>query len=198
MLLIKKIFVVFTVILFSVIYCSKLEAQDRKFAVKGTTELAGSISYSSFTSVSNGSTGDAISIFSFAPQVGYFVIDGLELGLSTGALLLPGFSSVSPEEGDNTTVVQFFASPSYNFQTKSNIYPFLEAQIGYSSLSSGGSETLSGFSYGARGGMKIAPVEHFLLTFSVQYLLLTFNPEGADERSGFNYLSVGIGVGGYF
>jgi hypothetical protein len=198
MLLIKKIFVVITVILFSVIYCSKLEAQDRKFAVKGTTELAGSISYSSFTPVSNGSTGDALSIFSFGPQIGYFVIDGLELGLSTGVSLLPGFSTVSPENGDNTTIVQLFASPSYNFQTKSNIYPFLEAQIGYSSLSSGGSETMSGFSYGGRGGMKIAPVEHFLFTFSVQYLLLTFNPEGADERSGFNYLSIGIGVGGYF
>ncbi|HSR18866.1 MAG TPA: hypothetical protein VLM39_12310 [Ignavibacteriaceae bacterium] len=91
MLLIKKIFVVFTVILFSVVYCSKLEAQDRKFALKGTTELAGSISYSSFTSVSNGTTGDALSIFTFAPQVGYFVVDGLELGLSTGVSLLPGF-----------------------------------------------------------------------------------------------------------
>ena len=173
-------------------------AQDRQFAAKGVTEIAGSVSYSNFTYVSNGETGDAISIFTLAPQIGYFVIDGLELGLGTGVSLLPGFSVLSPEDGESTNILQFFFSPSYNIKTNGkNLFPFIEAQLGYTSISSG-DQTDSGFSYGGRAGLKIVAVEHLLVSISAQYLLITLNESGETERDGFNYLTFGIGVSGYF
>lgn len=48
------------------------------------------------------------------------------------------------------------------------------------------------------GGTKIAAAGNFLVSVYGQYLLLSFSPEGATERSGFNYLSFGIRLGGFF
>jgi hypothetical protein len=173
-------------------------AQDRQFATKGVTELTGTVSYSNFTSVNNGETGDAISIFTIAPQVGYFVVDGLELGLGTGVSLLPGFSVLSPEDDESTSFLQIFFAPSYNIKTENkSLYPFIEAQAGYTSISSDG-DTQSGFSYGGRAGLKIVAVEHLLVSISAQYLLIKLNESGETERDGFNYLTFGIGVSGYF
>jgi len=173
-------------------------AQDRQFAAKGVTEISGTVSFSRFTTVFRGETGDAISIFTIAPQIGYFVTDGFELGLGTGVSLIPGFSIISPEDGESTSLLQLFLAPSYNIKTNdAKLYPFLEAQLGYTSLSSG-DDTESGFSYGGRAGLKIAAVEHFLVTLSAQYLLITLNESGDTDRNGFNYLMVGVGISGYF
>lgn len=173
-------------------------AQQRRFAEKGVTELSGSVAFSSLTPVSNGKTGDATTLLSLGPQIGYFPDDGLELGISTGITLLPGISLISPPEGDATTVVQLFFSPAYNFLLKdNNATPFIEADLGYTSVSSG-NESQSGFSYGARAGFKFAVVDHFLISLSGQYLAITLNPNNATERTGFNYLTFGVGVGGYF
>jgi hypothetical protein len=186
------------VVLLLITIVSSGNAQDRQFATKGITEISGTVSYSSLTSVFNGETGDAISIFTLAPQVGYFVTDGFELGLGTGVSLLPGFSVISPEDGESTNLLQLFMAPSYNIKTNdAKLYPFIEAQLGYTSISSG-DQTDSGFSYGGRAGLKIVAVEHFLVNLSVQYLLITLNESGETERDGFNYLTFGIGVSGYF
>jgi len=135
-------------VLFLVVYLSSSNAQNRQFAVKGITEISEAVSYSNFTSVSNGETGDAFSIFTFAPQIGYFVTDGFELSFGTGISLLPGFSVISPEDGESSNLLQFFFSPGYNFQTNnSTLFPFVEAQLGFTSSSSG-NNTQSGFSYG--------------------------------------------------
>ncbi len=184
--------------IFLIAFASGSNAQDSQFAKKGIVELAGNLSFSSYTTVSNGKAGDAISIFVFAPQVGYFVVDGFELGLTTGISLLPGFSVISPEDGESTNILQLFFSPSYNLETANkNIYPFLEAQLGYTSLSSG-NNTSSGFSYGGRVGVKVVAVEHMLLTFAAQYIAITLNEKGETERDGFNYLMFGVGISGYF
>lgn len=79
-------------------------AQDRIFGARGDVEIAGSISYASITPVSNGNTSDATSIFSFGPQIAYFVADGFEIGFSPGItiyLLPPGISIISPPQGDH-------------------------------------------------------------------------------------------------
>lgn len=152
--------------LFLVAYLSSSNAQNKQFAVKGVTEISGAVSYSNFTSVSNGETGNAFSIFTFAPQIGYFVTDGFELSLGTGISFIPGFSVISPEDEESTNLLQFFFSPGYNIHTNnSTLFPFVETQLGYTSSSSG-NNTQSGFSYGGRIGLKIIPVEHFLISFS--------------------------------
>jgi hypothetical protein len=190
----KRMFIVGAAI--AVGLTTSVQAQE-KFGLKGTTELSGSVSYSSLTPVSNGRTGDVFSIFTFAPQVGYFVTDGVELSFSTGISLLPGISVLSPERGDATTFVQMFFSPGYNFSVEGNVIPFVEAQAGYTSLSSG-NNSQSGFSYGGRGGIKVVAADNLLLTFAGQYLAITLNPEGASERYGLNYFTLGVGVSGFF
>ena len=173
-------------------------AQQHRFAEKGVTELAGTVSFSSITPVSEDKTGDATTLFSLGPQIGYFPSDGLELGISTGITFLPGISLITPPQGDATTVVQLFLAPAYNFiLPDNNAIPFIEADLGYTSVSSG-SESQSGFSYGGRGGVKVSVEDHFLISLSAQYLAITLNPQNATTRTGFNYLTFGVGVGGYF
>lgn len=185
--------------LFLLVFLSNGIAQDKQFATKGVLELAGTISYSNFTMVSNGETSDDdLSIFTLAPQIGYFITDGFELGIGTGIALLPGYSVLSPSEGESTNFFQLFLAPSYNLRTENkSIYPFLEAQIGYTSVSSGDNSE-SGLSYGGRVGIKLVAANNFLITFSGQYLLITLNEEGEDERDGINYLTIGVGVSGFF
>lgn len=181
-----------------VISTSVGNAHGKLFAKQGVVELSGSVSFSSLTAVSSGRTDDATTIFSLAPQVGYFVADGIELGISTGMTLLPGVSILTPPKGEGTTILQLFFAPAYNYRAEgSNVCPFIEPQLGYTSISSGDSSE-SGFSYGVRAGIKAIAVEHFLVSFSGQYMALTFNPSNARERSGFNYLMFGVGIAGYF
>ena len=160
--------------------------KTKRFATRGTTELGGSISFQSITPVSNGNTGDATSIFTVLPFVGFFVADGFEIGLNP-----LGITSISPPSGSSFTQIMIFAAPSYNFNTGSRVYPFIEALLGYASQSNGSSR--SGFSWGGRGGVKVAVAEHGLLNLGLQYIQITLNRSGASERSGSNNFSVSAG-----
>ena len=173
-------------------------AQDEYFGKAGTTEIAGGISFASITPVSNGETGDVMTILSLGPEIGYFVANGFEIGFSPGVSLLPGVSVLTPSTGDALTILQLFASPAYNFHLEgSPVNPFFQVPFGYTSLSSGG-DSQSGFSWGVKGGIKVVPANHLLLTFYGQYLALSFAPKGATERTGLNFLSFGVAVGGFF
>jgi hypothetical protein len=173
-------------------------AQEPFFARAGTVEISGSISFSSLTPVSNGETSDATTLLSLGPEIGYFPIEGLEIGFNPGMALLPGVSVVTPAQGDGTTILQLFAFGGYNYHARgSQAIPFIQIPFGYTSLSSG-NITQSGFSWGVKGGIKTVPAGHLLLTVYGEYLLLSFTPENATERSGFNFLSFGVSVGGFF
>jgi hypothetical protein len=172
--------------------------QETFFGKKGTVEIAGGISFSSLTPVTNGHTGDATTLFSLGPEIGYFVVDGFEIGFNPGISLLPGISVITPSEGEGTTILQLFAYPAYNLHIEgSQVTPFLQVPFGYTSMSSG-NVTQSGFSWGIKGGIKVAATSHLLLTFYGQYFSMDFSSEQATERSGFNVLAFGIGVGGFF
>jgi hypothetical protein len=196
----KKLFTYKTgtfLVLTAVLFFNQTMAQERTFATKGITEISGSFAYSSFTPVSNGNTSASTSIFTLTPQIGYFIQDGFEIGLSSGLSFLPGVTFVFPSGGNNTTILGLFFTPSYNFRIESkSVFPFIEGQLGYTAVSSG-SSTSSGFSYGGKGGIKMIIADHVLLNFSAQYSAITLNPEGATERWGFNYLTLSIGVGAY-
>ncbi len=190
--------IVIAVALIASVLSVPVAAQDKNFGKMGITEIAGSISFASITPVSNGKTQDATTLLSIAPEISYFVSDGFEVGFSPGVSLLPGVSVITPPNGAGTTILQLFACPAYNFHSEGNrVNPFLALPFGYTSASSGGS-TLSGFSWGIKGGIKDVAASNFLLTFYGEYFLLSFTPGQATERSGFNFLSFGIAVGGFF
>jgi hypothetical protein len=175
-------------------------AQGREFATAGVTEIAGSISFSSISEVYSGKTGDATTIFSVGPRVGYFVADGFEIGLNPGVsswVFPPGLSVLSGG-GSTSTILQLFAFAGYNIRNEgSKMHPFIEIPLGFTSQSSG-SYTASGFSWGVRGGIKLTPVGALLITISGEYFQITMTKSGASERSGFNFFAFGVGVGGFF
>ena len=183
----------FTVFTLAMIVCiaSVSFAQDgKKFATKGSTELGGSISFQSLTPVSNGNTGTTTTIFSLAPFIGYFVTDGFEIGLNPLGITSIGFS------GSSTTQIMILAAPSYNFKTEGIVYPFIEALLGYTSQSNGSSR--SGFSWGGRGGIKLAVTDKGLLNLGIQYVRITLNPSGATNRYGSNQLAISAGFTVWF
>lgn len=177
---------------------------DKTFASKGIFEIGGNASYASITEVVEGQTlSGSFSILNLSPQFGYFVTNGLEIGFNTGVTFFPGIvpggiTYLSDGQNSNTTILQLFATLSYNFKTKGeSVYPFLEGQIGYSSESESGGTASSGLGWGLRGGIKVVATSHLLFTFSAQYLALTLNQPNDPLRNGFNYFSVGVGIGGF-
>jgi hypothetical protein len=96
------------------------------------------------------------------PFFGWFPIDGLEIGLNP-------FSLASDLKGNSN--LMFLVAPAYNFKTASGAYPFIEVESGVASSSANlSSETLSGFIYGGRLGVKIALNNSALFNISLQYL----------------------------
>ena len=185
-------------VFFAILLVSTCSSQEKDFGKAGTVEIAGSVSFSSITPVSHGRTGEATTLLSLGPEIGYFVADGFEIGFNPGISLIPGVSVITPSEGEGLTIMQLFAYPAYNFHTEGNpVSPFLQVPFGYTAMTSN-DFTQSGFSWGVKGGLKVTIASHLLLTVYGQYLAMTFNPEGVTERYGFNFLSFGVGVGGFF
>jgi hypothetical protein len=156
---------------------------SKGFASSGCVELSGSISFSGQVSAGNGS-----STFLFSPFVGYFPVKGFELG----------FDPLSFEEtsfgGASATSLLVVLAPAYNFQTGSNMYPFIEGDIGMNRQTYGTSNSISeastsGLTIGARAGLKIEIVKHAMLNVFVQYLS---NSQGSEGTSVGN-LVVGTG-----
>lgn len=169
-----------------------LNAQN--FAKKGVIEMGGSAGFSSITSVFNGESAEnSTSVFMIEPYVGYFIMNGLELGL------IPSFSTYSHGDASQTSFGVYFA-PAYNFDLKSSLYPFIEGRIGYntSSYDDGNSLTedasSSGLAWGLRGGVKVQLGNSALLNFALAYNQITMNPENWDgDRNGQNSFDVMAG-----
>ncbi len=168
---------------------SQSRSGDRQFASKGVVELGGSVAFQSITSVSDGQTsGTTFTTFALEPSIGYFVTDGLEIGLDPVSLTINSSTGAT----SSTTQLHLLGALAYNFRTEGASYPFIEGMGGFSSVSSG-SVSNSGFTWGARGGVKIAIASHVLVLGGVQYMQVTENPSGATARYGYNTLLVGVG-----
>jgi hypothetical protein len=160
----------------------------KTFAVRGTFELGGSVSYSASWSVANGSTsGSALHQVTAMPYAGYFVIDGLELGVNP-----LGFTYVS-QGSAHLSEFKVLGSVAYNFRLPSRVYPFVEGLAGYAFASGSGVSDRGGFSWGGRGGLKVGIAGGALLTVGVQYLQVTLKPSGVTARSGYNELGAVVG-----
>ena len=162
----------------------------RRFGSPGTVELGGSMTFAASQGVAGGKAGSWVYDFSMLPYAGYFVIDGLELGVNPAGLDVRS-------SGDTTAVqLRVLFAPAWNFHTGTMVTPFLEGLAGITSASlvhSGSTTTLSGFTFGGRAGVKTAIIDWGMLTIGVQFLRITLNPKGAGSRSGSNELSVSAG-----
>jgi hypothetical protein len=174
---------------FVTILCLNVKAQD--FGTKGIIETGGVISFTSITDVSNGETADeSTTLFALEPIIGYFVANGFEIGL------MPIYVSQSFDD-NSTSMFGIFLAPAYNFNTGGNVYPFIEGRIGYNTVNyddGDDDQSLSGLSYGGRGGIKVQLGGNSLLNFGVEYMMITLDPEDWEgDRNGENILAISAG-----
>jgi hypothetical protein len=172
-----------------VVVFTRVYAQESKaFADKNTVELGGNISYQYESFIAQGSVTGNLNTLSFLPYIGYFVADNIEIGLNPVNITSMWISH------STTTMYSIFLAPSYNFKTEGNIYPFVEAQLGYTSvIASYSSSNLTGFSWGGRTGIKIALVGHGLINLGLQYQHITQNPSYSTNRYGENNIMFSAG-----
>lgn len=180
----------FTALLATVLFSSSVSHAQRYgaggFASPGVFELGGGLTFQSTTNVTNGNTGGTTTMFSLQPYVGYFITDGFELG----------FNPFGIQTVEGNTTLLFLLAPSYNFRTGSIAYPFIEGLLGLASHSDG--DTRSGFSWGLRGGVKLAIVGNSLLNLGLEYLQITENPSWATDRYGYNQVAFNVGFTVWF
>jgi Outer membrane protein beta-barrel domain len=179
-----------------VFFAQQAAAQSSyRFAGKGTVELGGSVSYQRSTVITQGTEfpSQTSSIFSFFPYAGYFLADGFEIGLN------PLSVQTYWDSQDKITNLTILLAPSYNFDTGGKVFPFVEAQLGYSQEVFGGSladlnpSKRDGFSWGGRAGIKFAISGNSLLNVGAQYQQITLTPSGDTQRSGSNILMFSAG-----
>ena len=180
--------------LFAALFIFTSLSFSQNFATKGTVELGGSLGFSSTTGVYDGeSADDALSTFIVQPYVGYFVINGLELGL------VPSFISMSYGDQSQSNFGIYFA-PAWNFDLRSNLFPFIEGRIGYNTASYDDGNSLtddpssSGLAWGLKGGVKVKVGNSALVNLALSYDQITMNPEDWDgDRNGQNIFGVNAG-----
>ncbi len=174
-------------ILASIVAVSTGHGQEvRRFFSKGSVELGGSVSYSAVQPVINGKNGDVVNLFSVTPYVGYFVLDGFEIGVN------PLGIAVRDSAGSTTTDLRMFLAPSYNFRTPSIATPFVEGLAGFT-FRRVGSTNWNGFSWGGRAGIKVAVTDKGLLNIGIQFVAVTLNTGSQVNRNGTNEFSVLVG-----
>jgi hypothetical protein len=168
------------IFIFALIF-SNADAQSNKFALKNQIEFGGSFGFISTAPVTNGNTEDSYYEISFYPAFGWFPVNGLELGA------LIELTYENPSSGHSTTDYSFYFVPSYNLNTNSIVYPYMQGQVGYSGIS--GSSDASGIAWGFEGGTKIQILSRALLKVGLNYKQVTRNPDNSDGRNGYNNVS---------
>ncbi|SHL66964.1 outer membrane beta-barrel protein [Chryseobacterium polytrichastri] len=121
----KKLLVAGAVALFSL---SNAQMTKGDWVVSGNTGLGFNTTSSTVKANGKSEDGPKISKFSITPSVGYFVIDGLAVGIDLGF-----DSETNKYEGDKRTYTRFSVMPTatYYFNTGGKFFPFVGAGIGY-------------------------------------------------------------------
>jgi len=178
-----------SILLLVILFGSIAFSQD--FGKQGVIEIGGMAGFSSATPVVNGETGDAITTIMLEPTVGYFVIDGLEVGLNPLS-----FQSMKVPDEDAISTIGFWAFGAYHFMTMGKTYPYIEALLGYTSMSSG-DNSYGGLAYGVGAGAKFEIAGGLLLNAAVDYRFYTYDSDLTGGRDGANILSIGVGLSGF-
>lgn len=170
-------------------------SERKRFALAGVWELGGSATFQRSVPVVNGVAGDAVYTLSAFPYVGWFVLDGLELGAN------PLGVSMTKTDGSTVVDLRLLFAPSYNFWMRGEWYPFIEGLAGYTARITSdddGDATDDGITWGGRVGVKFWVAEQGLLTVGVQYLAVTLDPSNAADRNGSDEIAGAVGFSVWF
>ncbi len=146
-------------------------AKQKTFEIGGeifltSTEYKSEASYPMYYS-----SNETVLYFAVNASAGVFVINGLKLGVE------PVIAFQSYDNGNQTSLKLYF-TPEYIFDLKTNVYPFIGGSVGYTSTSysnSYNSSTESGFSWGAKGGLKVNAFGNALINLGISYYSEVYN-----------------------
>ena len=170
-------------------------AQD--FIKAGTAEVGGGFGFS-FQSPSrsgNYANESSLSTFILTPYIGVMLGKGFELGFE------PIVIATTTSFYSNNRIGIFIA-PAFNFPTKTNTYPFIEALIGYEFTTSGGDDRAIGM--GVNAGLKVNVSGSALLLLQIEYLREDYlrNENGGSQYSNsllaMNTIAFGVGFRVFF
>lgn len=174
--------------------CAQVQAQD--FATAGTTEVGGSVSFSSQTQSDSYFyySGDPVNTLIVSPYIGKMVWKGLELGF---------VPQLAYQDNGNTnrTYLNLFLDVTGNFNTQSKVYEFIGFLAGYNAILRNTSSHAKedGMGIGFEGGIKVDVNSRSLLVFQLQYQIQNYSYQ-AEIISGtttithtINTFSAGLG-----
>ena len=183
----------------------QIKLQKARFAQKGKIHFGGAMSYSSMTDDDSDCNN---SDFSFRPQVGYFVMPGLEIG----GIIDYHSHTHAPDEGDDSSSSELSLGPrvAYYHKVSPVIFPFGHASLVYMVSADDDAwgdtvDSVSGYTMRLGVGMAV-PFGHKVggvLSIGLDYVKKSytteFKTEGMDDQetelSGFE---LGTGITIYF
>ena len=136
--------------------------------------------------------------FRFVPNINYFIIKNLALGLG---LSYESTTRKSGNEEHNSNTFVIAPTAHYYFPIGNNLAPFVGAKVGYASLSegSGDSSKYGGLALGVKGGMAYFLNEGAALTGYLSYDHQKLTNKANSNRTMTNgTFGVGIGVALFF
>ena len=114
-------------------------------------------------------------------------LDNFSVGFAPSINILDVAHSTS-----TTKFYGIFAVPGYTFNTNSNVFPFIEGIVGYTSVDFGAGSN-SGLSYGGKGGIKVMVGNNGAASFGFSYMIIDVSPSGSTGRTGFNNFAFSVG-----
>jgi len=175
----KKLLLAGAVALFGL---SNAQMTKGDWVISGNTGLGFNNTTTTVKVGSQSADGPKTNIFSVSPSAGYFVIDGLAVGIDLGYM-----STTTKYEGNKTTNSTFSVMPTatYYFTNSSKLVPFLGAGIGYASnktkvnITNGGTifdpllmqdeVTTNGLAWRVKGGVTYMATQSLGINMGVSY-----------------------------
>lgn len=185
-----------TCVLVCISLLSQAQTEKGKFIMGGSSSFDFSSSKSKWkTDNADGEDGKS-STMEFSPQVGYFVIDNLALGVE----LPVNISSQTDEDDDKFTTTTIAVAPFARiYFGEGKAKPYLQGAVGvgnvkmkYDVSGQSSEDTSAGmFLYQAGAGVGVFFNEYVGLDFGLGYTSVTMTPEGDSD---FKNISSGIGI----
>jgi outer membrane protein len=188
------------------------QTEEGTWTIGGSTSLGFSSSSSKLKSGVGGDSfdGPKVTNFNIKPSVGYFVVENLQLGLALGYDTKKVTSkSIFDSRTSKATQNQFSLIPQATYYFgKSNVKPFLNAGVGYGSLSGSDEATTSdgfiteeysssGLAWGINGGVSYFVGKSVSFDLSLGYQSLNLSDKDNNKTTTSSFVS-NVGVSVYF